>query len=323
MKHPSERAQQIWASALYLKNTYGLNISYAVIYNEPTIASSILADDIKALAPRLAAHGLTTWAQYAEAVAPQNDWNYVTLVLNDPDLWPCVGRISYHNYGAADPYRSYLRDCAQSRGLTTAQTEMVDPSFDDLYNDLIVGGVTYWEVAYSSGNTLNGFVLRHAFAGEIPQNRAGYERGRDNLASVTPSRRWSVASILGTYICVSAGRCEAIFSKLVALYFVSNPRTRPSPTLYAARASGQSWNWPCRYIKYFAAAAAHFSGCNRSSCGRSDRPSDCAVRGMSWNKPAAPTGLRAAGSKDDSTSASHTSSFGTCCAANTVFRRAA
>ena len=80
------------------------------------------------------------WAQYAEAVAPQNDWNYVTLVLNDPDLWPCVGRISYHNYGAADPYRSYLRDCAQSRGLTTAQTEMVDPSFDDLYNDLIVGG---------------------------------------------------------------------------------------------------------------------------------------------------------------------------------------
>ena len=58
MNHPGERAQQIWASALYFKNTHGLNISYAVIYNEPNIASTILADDIKALTPRLAAHGL-------------------------------------------------------------------------------------------------------------------------------------------------------------------------------------------------------------------------------------------------------------------------
>jgi hypothetical protein len=39
MNHPGERAQQIWASALYLKTTYGLNINYAVLYNEPTIST--------------------------------------------------------------------------------------------------------------------------------------------------------------------------------------------------------------------------------------------------------------------------------------------
>ena len=40
MNHPGERAQQIWASSLYLKTNYGINISYAVIYNEPSMAST-------------------------------------------------------------------------------------------------------------------------------------------------------------------------------------------------------------------------------------------------------------------------------------------
>src|SRR3974390_2355483 len=42
MNHPGERAQQIWASALYLKTNYGINIAYAVIYNEPSMAATIL-----------------------------------------------------------------------------------------------------------------------------------------------------------------------------------------------------------------------------------------------------------------------------------------
>jgi hypothetical protein len=154
MNHPGERAQQIWASALYLKNTYGINISYGVIYNEPSISSTILADDIKAVGPRLAAQGLTTRIQYAEAVAPQTDWTYIVPVQNDPDIWPCVGRISYHNYGTADPYRVFLRDFGKAKGLTTAQTEMGNPTFDDLFSDLILGGVSYWEVAYAASLTL-------------------------------------------------------------------------------------------------------------------------------------------------------------------------
>ena len=54
--------------------------------------------------------GLRRLVQYAEAVAPQTDWSYITPVQNDADMWPFVGRISYHNYGTADPYRSFLRD---------------------------------------------------------------------------------------------------------------------------------------------------------------------------------------------------------------------
>src|SRR6185312_1636528 len=154
MNHPGERAQQIWASALYMKTNYGLNIDYAVIYNEPSIASTILADDIKALGPRFLTNGLTTRVQYAEAVAPQTDWNYITPELNDPGMWPWVGRLSFHNYGTADPYRSYLRDYGNARGLTTAQTEMGNPTFDDLYSDLTLAGVSYWEVAYSANLTL-------------------------------------------------------------------------------------------------------------------------------------------------------------------------
>jgi hypothetical protein len=154
MNHPGERAQQIWTSALFYETNYGINISYAVIYNEPSIASTILADDIKALGPRFAANGLATQPQYAECVAPQTDWNYITPEINDADMWPLVGRISFHNYGTADPYRVYLRDFGKAKGLTTAQTEMGNPGFDDLFSDLTLAGVSYWEVAYSANATL-------------------------------------------------------------------------------------------------------------------------------------------------------------------------
>jgi hypothetical protein len=154
MNHPGERAQQIWASALFYKTNCGINISDAVIYNEPSLVFTILADDIKALGPRFVAHGLATQVQYAECVAPQTDWNYLTPVMSDADMWPFVGRISYHNYGTADPYRTYLRDYAKEKNLTPAQTEMGSPSFDDLYADLTLGGVSYWEVGYSASVTL-------------------------------------------------------------------------------------------------------------------------------------------------------------------------
>ncbi len=59
-----------------------------------------------------------------------------------------------HNYGTADPYRSYLGEFAAAKSLTTAQTEMGNPTFDDLYSDLTLAGVSYWEVAYSGNATL-------------------------------------------------------------------------------------------------------------------------------------------------------------------------
>lgn len=156
LNDPGERAQQIWADALWWKQTYGIDINYDVIYNEPSnpVTATILADDIKALGPRFLAHGLSTKTQYAEAVAPQTDWNFITPEQYDSALWPYVGRISYHNYGTADPYRSYLHSFADSLGITTAQTEMGNPTIDDIFNDLLLGGTSYWEVGYSGSETL-------------------------------------------------------------------------------------------------------------------------------------------------------------------------
>jgi hypothetical protein len=157
MFHPGERAQQIWASAMYMRDTLGIDINYDVIYNEPSgsVTANVLADDIKALAPRLQAHGLATRSQFAEAVAPLTDWNFITAVQNDSALWANVGRLSYHDYGTADPYRYMIYNFGLSEGITTAQTEMANPTFDDLYSDLILANVSYWEVAYSSNNTLS------------------------------------------------------------------------------------------------------------------------------------------------------------------------
>jgi len=157
LNHPGERSQQIWANALYLKNTFGIEMNYAVIDNEPQapFTSAILADDIKAVGPRLLSHGLITKVQFAEGVTPQSNWNLISPVRSDSEMWSTVGRISYHNYGSVDTfYRSNMRVLADSLGISTAQTEMGDPSFDDLYNDLTIANCSYWEIGYSTGNIL-------------------------------------------------------------------------------------------------------------------------------------------------------------------------
>lgn len=83
--HPGERAQQIWADALWWKDTYGIDINYDVIDNEPgsPFTPQLLAEDIKALGPRLAKLGLATKTQIAECVAPQTDSSYITPVQSD------------------------------------------------------------------------------------------------------------------------------------------------------------------------------------------------------------------------------------------------
>ncbi len=149
--HSGERAQRIWSSALYWKKTFGINVNYAAIANEPGNGDGhpwtplMLADAIKALGPRLAAHGLTTRIQYSEGVNPQSAWNLIVPLQNDAEMWPYVGRMSYHHYGNADPYRAYIREFSKGKGIRTAQTEMDPNDVNDLYADLTLGGVSYWE----------------------------------------------------------------------------------------------------------------------------------------------------------------------------------
>ena len=183
LNHPGERAQQIWASAVYMRDTFGINMNYDVIYNEPAgaITSTILADDIKALAPRLASHGLNMRSQYAEGVSPQTDWNFITPVQNDSVLFSYVGRLSYHNYGTADPYRGYIYNFGLTKNIPTAQTEMAAPTFDDLYNDMTLAGTSYWEVGYAGTTTL---VADSGLTSFIPS--ATYMRLHQVIHYVTP-----------------------------------------------------------------------------------------------------------------------------------------
>ncbi len=157
LNDPGERAQQIWASALYWNQHYGLNISYAVVANEPgnPYSANIVRDDINALAPRLASHALATRIQFPEAENPGLGWvDFIAPLQNDPNIWPKVARLSYHLYGPSDPYRSYYRDFGKSKNIRTAQTEHDPATFDDLYSDLTLGGVSYWEASDSPSNTL-------------------------------------------------------------------------------------------------------------------------------------------------------------------------
>jgi hypothetical protein len=155
LNHPGERAQQIWADAMWWKN-WGIDINYSVIQNEPngSWTSPLIADDIAALGPRLISHGLMTKAQFAEGVDPHTSWIYDTAVHRDPAWWSYVGRLSYHRYGADDPYRGYLADSAKVHGISTGQTEMANPTIDDIFSDLLQGNVTYWEVGFSGSNIL-------------------------------------------------------------------------------------------------------------------------------------------------------------------------
>lgn len=159
VNHPGERAQHVWSSALYWRDHYGIEMNYAVITNEPgsngnSYTPGMLVDDIRALGPRLAAMGLATRIQFPEAINPRTSWHLVQATRNEPDIWPFIGRLSYHHYGAADPYRAELSAFGKSIGVRTAQTEMDPASVADLFDDLIAGGVSYWEVPFSSARTL-------------------------------------------------------------------------------------------------------------------------------------------------------------------------
>jgi hypothetical protein len=47
-----------------------------------------------------------------------------------------------------------MREFGKAKGIPTAQTEMGPATINDLFADLTLGGVSYWEVSYSSGQTL-------------------------------------------------------------------------------------------------------------------------------------------------------------------------
>ena len=151
LNNPGEYAEFALAYLLNLKNTFGIEADFYCILNEAgnnnPFNASVVAQMIKTLGPRLETAGLSTRIEFPESVNAQAAWNsYIQNVMGDEDVWPYVGCLSYHLYGTNDPYRSYIRDLGLSMSLPTAQTEYMNLNMNYLYDDLILGGVSYWEI---------------------------------------------------------------------------------------------------------------------------------------------------------------------------------
>jgi len=151
LNNPGEYAEFALAVLLYLKNTHGIEADYYCILNEAgndnSFNASVVAEMIKALGPRWQAAGLSTRIQFPESVNAQAAWNnYIQKIPGDDDVWRYIGCLSYHLYGTNDPYRSQIGRLGVSLGLPTAQTEFMDLTMNHLYDDLTLGGVSYWEI---------------------------------------------------------------------------------------------------------------------------------------------------------------------------------
>jgi hypothetical protein len=151
LNNPDEYAEHIIAMVQYLKNTHDLVANYVVIQNEPdaNATSAFHAGIIKVLGPKLQALGLPTKIQFCDGVNAQSTWAYIQDLQNDPDVWPHVGLLSYHNYGTQDSFIRDIRDFGISKGIRTAQTENGSGTIDMFYDDLVSGGVSYWGTSFA------------------------------------------------------------------------------------------------------------------------------------------------------------------------------
>jgi len=158
LNNPGEYAEFALAYLLNLRDVHGIEADFYCILNEAgnnnPFNASVVAGMIKTLGPRLQAAGFPTRIQFPESISAQTAWDsYIQNVKADDEVWRHVGCLSYHLYGTNDPYRSYIRDLGLSLDLPTAQTEFMDLTMNHLYDDLTLGGVSYWEI-YGLGQCL-------------------------------------------------------------------------------------------------------------------------------------------------------------------------
>jgi len=149
LHNSGEYAEFATAFLLHLKDTHGIEADYCCILNEAgnnnPFSAAVVGRMIKALGPELEALGLRTKIQFPECINANTSWNYIQALQNDPEVWRYVGVITYHLYGG-NSARSNIRDFAISKGLPTGQTEYMGLTMDHLYDDLTLGGVSYWEI---------------------------------------------------------------------------------------------------------------------------------------------------------------------------------
>ena len=157
LRSPGEYAEYATAFLLHLKNRHGVEADHYVICNEPSnnnlFQPRVVGRMIRTLGPRLKALGLKTRIQFPDGVSAMASWRFIQSLKDDKEVWPHVTMLSYHLYGRNDE-RTKIRDFAQARGIPTGQTEYMNKNTQILYDDLALGGASYWSI-YGWGKVLN------------------------------------------------------------------------------------------------------------------------------------------------------------------------
>ena len=148
---PGEYAEHAVSFILYLKKKYDIDTSHYAICNEAgnhnAFTPSVVAEMTKVLGARIEALGLPTKGQFSDGINASVTWRYIQAAKNDPDVWKYVDVLSYHWYGRDNQqYMDKIRGLARQKGMDTAQTEFMWLTTNHLYDDLTIGGVSYWSI---------------------------------------------------------------------------------------------------------------------------------------------------------------------------------
>jgi hypothetical protein len=148
---PGEYAEYATSFIQYLRRKYGVQTNHYAICNEAgnhnAFRPPVVAEMTKVLGARLKALGLPTRGQFSDGINARTTWRYIEAAKDDPELWKYVDVLSYHWYGAGNQENmAKIREFALARGMDTAQTEFMRLTLDHLYDDLTIGGVSYWSI---------------------------------------------------------------------------------------------------------------------------------------------------------------------------------
>jgi len=208
---PGEYAEYAASILVHLKRRFGLDVDFYCICNEAgndnKFSPEVLRRTIPVVGMFLERLGLRTKIQFPECVSANESWRYIEALRGDPQMWRYVGLISYHLYGGNEA-RPKIRDFARGIGLPTAQTEFMGLTVDHLYEDLTLGGVSYWEI--------------YGMAGPWSENIRTYP---DGSSCEVMGRLWPIAQVM-RYVRPGAVRVEArsTSSEVRALAFVKGGR---------------------------------------------------------------------------------------------------
>ena len=148
---PGEYAEYATSFIEYLRKKHGVETAHYAICNEAgngnAFAPPVVAEMTKVLGARMQALGLPTRGQFSDGVNAGVTWRYIQAAKDDAEVWKHVDVLSYHWYGGKNQESmAKIRDFARQRGMATAQSEFMHLKIDHLYDDLTIGGVSYWSI---------------------------------------------------------------------------------------------------------------------------------------------------------------------------------